>query len=89
MATAHDAERLLTDPAFIEATSGLREAIVKQIESLELGGSEAKESHAIELIRLLQTGKKYQRLLSAMAEFGRLKESDLERKKRFRMAGLG
>ena len=89
MATTHDAERLLTDPAFLEATNGLREAIVKQIESLELDGSKEKQDHVIELARLLQTGKKYQRLLSAMAEFGRLKESDLERKKRFRMAGIG
>ena len=89
MATAHDAARLLTDPAWTEATEGLREAIVKQIESLELDGSEEKEAHAIELIRLLQAGKKYQRLLSAMAEFGKLKDSDLERKKRFRMAGIG
>ena len=88
MASNHDAERLLTDPAWETATTALETAIVKQLSSLDLNGSKDVEAHALELIRLLQAGKKYQRLLWSMIDQGKLKESDLERQKRWKLAGI-
>lgn len=88
MANSHDAERILTDPAWEAATTALEAAIVKQLSSLDLNGSKDVEAHALELIRLLQAGKKYQRLLWSMIDQGKLKEADLERKKRWNLAGI-
>lgn len=86
---ATQAERLLTDPAFEAGTKALREALVKHIEDAELNGSQDSERYVLELVRRLQAGKHYQKLLWRMIDNGKLSDHELERKKRFRSVGIG
>lgn len=88
MAKGNDAERLLLDPAYQEATKQLRESLVKQLEDMALDGSEKASAQATEIVRLLQTAKRYQRLLWAMVDGEKLTADKLERKSRYKAAGL-
>ena len=79
---ASKAQRLLEDPAFAESTEALERAIVAKLKETQLDGSEATERHVLELVRLLQTGARYSRLLWNQVDAGKLASHELERKSR-------
>lgn len=82
------AERLLTDPAFTSAVEALKSDLVRQLEDAEIDGSRESKERVLELVRLLQVGRQYQRLLWAQVDRNKLTSHEAERRARYRQAGL-
>lgn len=83
-----DAERLLTDPAYVAAREQLQAVLVKRLTDMELDGSRASEERVMAVVRLLQTDTLLNRLMHRMIDHGKLTDADLERKKRWRLSGI-
>lgn len=63
---------MLNDQTFIDAFDGVKHLIVKELEDKMLDGSVEAESHALELIRRLQTLKGVKRAVVAQVNSGQL-----------------
>ena len=86
---AADAERLLNDPAFIAATTAIETQTIKHLKETQLDGKPETERYVMELVRILQSGTRFQRLLWQHIDSGKLADDALERKRAFRKGGIG
>ena len=82
------AERLLTDPAYTTARERIKATLVKRLEDMELDGSPASTEKVLATVRLIQSEALLHRLMHRMIDHGHLKDAVLERKKRWRLAGV-
>ena len=85
---ASAAKRLLDDPAFRASTESLEASIVAQLKKTQLDGKASTQEYVLELVRLLQTGARYQTLLWNQVDAGKLADRSLEQKKAFRSGGI-
>ena len=75
----HELESPLND---IEA------AIVKQLGAVNMDGSEQSERYCLELVRTLQAGTRFKRLLAQWIANGQIEEASLERKRAWKKGGI-
>lgn len=83
-----EAQRLLDDPAFQDSTQSVERSIVDKLKTTLLDGKPETERYILELVRTLQSGARYQRLLWQQVDAGKLQEHALEQKKRFKKGGF-
>ena len=81
---AAHAQRLLDDPAYIEASQAIERKIVTQLKATQLDGKAETERYLLELVRTLQAHDRYQRLLWATIDAGKVADNMVEKKKLFR-----
>ena len=82
------AQRLLDDPAFQDSTQSIERQIVDKLKTTLLDGKPETERYILELVRTLQSGARYQRLLWNQVDAGKLEDHALEQKARWRKGGI-
>jgi uncharacterized alpha-E superfamily protein len=81
---AANAKRLLEDPVFIEAGEAIERKILGNLKSAQLDGKADTERYVLELVRMIQAHDRYQRLLWATVDAGKVADDLVERKRMFR-----
>ena len=71
---ANEAERLLTDPAYVRGYTNVREGIVYQLENMKHGGGKEDDDYCLELCRVLRTLKSTKRAMSVGVQTQSLRE---------------
>lgn len=83
-----NADRIVQDPAFITATTQIRDALVRRLEEISLDGSQKSHDEVIEITRQLQAMRRYQRTLWSTIDQGKFITAETERKARHKAAGM-
>ena len=59
--------RLLSDPLFTDMVAIVDERIISNLRDAEMNGDPKEQAYVLELVRMLQAGDRYQRMLSQAA----------------------